>query len=634
MKRNKKFLCAAGLYICAVIFLWSGFWCLRMFGRFGSEPWRQPSYVGSELFGNPMKREIQALENLLAQYQSAPEEKKKEFEEMIKNYWPANQYNLRFSLVLEYENGDRLELANSEARADYAGEAEADMGKPVFYRCVLNEAPETNIPALENAWFHVNQKGMSQVTATVWFNGFEIMDWYGNEKKVYDTCAYWGWTMIAACLSAAAGACILLIFMIRRGAGRSTGMPDRLYPEEQLALLGILAYGLYPAYSSGNSRNLGLYICAGLIPAGFLLFSLIREHKKDSCLITGLLNYGKALRTEGIVFLAACLVAAVICFTTAGMMMDSLWWVWLLYGGAVFMELRRLSMKLDQEHLLRSVEEISSGRPYIPVDFKNPKYKRCGKYLELMSEGIQHSVEESMKAERLKVDLITNVSHDLKTPLTSVITYIRLLEKEGGLAGKGREYLQILSDKAQQLKGLVEDLLDAARITSGNEKAEPEQLDFAEMVMQANGEFAQAMEEKQLELVVSLEQENLPAWIDGQKTWRILSNLYGNVCKYSLPGTRVYAEAGEHEGQVWFQLKNVSKAPLNIPPERLMERFVQGDVSRSTGGNGLGLAISRDLAALQGGSLELEIYGDLFLVKLTLPGYQSDVPAHEKEVKN
>lgn len=264
------------------------------------------------------------------------------------------------------------------------------------------------------------------------------------------------------------------------------------------------------------------------------------------------------------------------------------WAVYLILG---FLSLRGIALLLGQERRMR---EINS-----------------------------RMVEQTVKAERLKVDLITNVSHDLKTPLTSIITYIRLLEKEGKLQGKAEEYLQVLSEKSLQLKRLTEDLLDAARITSGSEKAEPERLNFAEMVLQANGEFARALEEKNLELISHLEREEMYARIDGQKTWRILSNLYGNVCKYSLPGTRVYADLTEERGMLCFCLKNISRDPLNLPAEELMERFVQGDSSRSGGGNGLGLAIASDLARLQGGELRLAISGDLFTAELRLPGETS-----------
>ena len=143
------------------------------------------------------------------------------------------------------------------------------------------------------------------------------------------------------------------------------------------------------------------------------------------------------------------------------------------------------------------------------------------------------------------------------------------------------------------------------------------------MVLQANGEFARALEEKNLELISHLEREEMYARIDGQKTWRILSNLYGNVCKYSLPGTRVYADLTEEGGMLRFCLKNISRDPLNLPAEELMERFVQGDSSRSSGGNGLGLAIASDLARLQGGELRLAISGDLFTAELRLPGETS-----------
>ena len=263
-----------------------------------------------------------------------------------------------------------------------------------------------------------------------------------------------------------------------------------------------------------------------------------------------------------------------------------------------------------------------SGETYKEPGFKSRRYQQMGEAMERMADRIRKIVDQNVKAERLKADLITNVSHDLKAPLTSIITYTRLMEKEGGLSAKSSHYLKVLLDKSTQLKRLTEDLLDAAKITSGNETIHPQQLHFGEMVLQANGEFAEMMDEKNLDIISKVPSETMDAWIDGAKTWRILSNLYANACKYALPQTRVYVDVSENENEVCFCMKNISKEPLNIPPDELMERFVRGDRARSGGGNGLGLAISGDLAKLQGGRLELEISGDLFTARLYLPKYK------------
>ena len=305
------------------------------------------------------------------------------------------------------------------------------------------------------------------------------------------------------------------------------------------------------------------------------------------------------------------------------------WFVYQIYGepwllrpfcalaGALL--LRELRLRLDQDRLLQAMADAGGAQAGSPAFLKSPCLRPLERQLQEMSRQVQQMVEQNMRGERLKVDLITNVSHDLKPPLTSMITYIRLMQKENDLPEKDARYLQVLSEKSLQLKRLTEDLLDAAKITSGNETASPERLDFGEMVRQANGEFAEALEARGLQLVSQLP-EGLPdAWMDGQKTWRILSNLYGNVCKYALPGTRVYVDVQARGKGIQLCIKNISQAPLNLPPEELMERFVQGDTSRSSGGNGLGLAIARDLARLQGGKLELEIVGDLFLARLTVP---------------
>lgn len=245
--------------------------------------------------------------------------------------------------------------------------------------------------------------------------------------------------------------------------------------------------------------------------------------------------------------------------------------------------------------------------------------KLIADYLNSLDEDIRLAVQEQMKSERLKVELITNVSHDLKTPLTSIINYTDLLSRENITEEEREEYLQILKAYSVRLKRLVEDLLEAAKISSGNVKVHPAECNIGIMMSQAAGEFEDRAAEKNVEIV--LEKPDCPINImaDSQYLFRVLENLMSNICKYSLENSRAYLTLTAENGMVYISFKNISKAMLNISPDELMERFVRGDSSRNTEGNGLGLSIAKSLTELQNGTMSVEIEGDMFKVQLCFP---------------
>ena len=224
-----------------------------------------------------------------------------------------------------------------------------------------------------------------------------------------------------------------------------------------------------------------------------------------------------------------------------------------------------------------------------------------------------------MKSERMKAALITNVYHDLKTPLTSIINYVDLMKREQIGNPKAEEYLQVLDQKSQRLKQLTEDLVEASRASSGNMVLDIQKIDFRELLMQTSGEFGERFMARELTLVEDYPKEPVYVNADGRKLWRIIENLYRNVEKYALPGTRVYLELKEDGKLAVLSMKNISEQPLNISPEELTERFIRGDESRSTEGSGLGLSIAKDLTELQNGSFVVFLDGDLFKVTLSFP---------------
>ena len=218
----------------------------------------------------------------------------------------------------------------------------------------------------------------------------------------------------------------------------------------------------------------------------------------------------------------------------------------------------------------------------------------------------------------MKTELITNVSHDLKTPLTSIINYSELVADEQTPEEERRAYAGVINDKALQLKKLIESLFDFSKIHSHNVHFEMTPIDLVPLLTMAVGEWADKLDEKKLDLVSHIPEGTLMAVLDGQQTYRVFDNIFSNIYKYALEGTRVYVDVDEGD-RINLSIKNISKYPLNISPEELMERFVRGDQSRQTEGSGLGLSIARSLTEQQGGLFDLSILGDLFEVKLSFP---------------
>jgi len=243
--------------------------------------------------------------------------------------------------------------------------------------------------------------------------------------------------------------------------------------------------------------------------------------------------------------------------------------------------------------------------------------KRHGENLNAIGVGMNKAVEQRMKSERLKTELITNVSHDIKTPLTSIVSYVDLLKKEE-LPPAAGEYLAVLDRQANRLKKLTEDLVEASKASTGNIAVSLEPIVVNEIIHQAIGDYDEKLAAGRLEVIVNTYEGNLMALADGRLLWRVLDNLLSNVCKYAMAGTRVYVDLAAQDHQILLSIKNISRDPLNISADELMERFVRGDTSRHTEGSGLGLNIAKSLMDLMGGGFNLSVDGDLFKAELTL----------------
>ena len=254
-----------------------------------------------------------------------------------------------------------------------------------------------------------------------------------------------------------------------------------------------------------------------------------------------------------------------------------------------------------------------------PIPRWLPALKKHEENLQSIRSGIQKAVDEQTRAERMKTELITNVSHDIKTPLTSIVNYVDLLEKEDIQPEKAKEYVDVLNRQAARLKKLTEDLVEASKASSGCLPVHLARTDVNVLLSQLAGDYLEKLEAAQLEPVFHPAPSQPKIQADGQLLSRVLGNLFSNICKYAMPGTRVYFESSANAGIVTITFKNISKYELNIPAEELMARFVRGDRSRHTEGSGLGLSIAQSLTELQGGSFRLEIDGDLFKAIVCFP---------------
>ena len=273
---------------------------------------------------------------------------------------------------------------------------------------------------------------------------------------------------------------------------------------------------------------------------------------------------------------------------------------------------------LCMKRLLDAGKAISEGDLDYHVDtvrMRGP-LKEHGEQLNRITDGMTRAVNERMKSEHFRTELITNVSHDIKTPLTSIINYVDLLEKEEMENEKAREYLEVLSRQSARLKKLIDDLMEASKASTGNVAVNWERCELNVLLDQCAGEYAEKLKNANLELVLTKPEEPVVILADGRHMWRVFDNLLSNICKYALAGTRVYLNLEQAQGKAVVTFRNISASQLNISGDELMERFVRGDASRNTEGSGLGLSIARSLVQLQKGQMDLVVDGDLFKVAL------------------
>lgn len=370
---------------------------------------------------------------------------------------------------------------------------------------------------------------------------------------------------------------------------------DKIYSDIFLLMFMLFIIGIVKVISGVKSQNFefaSLLITVGtltyILDLGFIVFytSIVRRIK------------GNILFTHSLIYKIWEILLQFVC------------------GNRFHTQKTREIMKIQQ-----ALELISTGALDTKLDVSefHGQEKEVAEAVNHIRDGLMESVNESLKNEKLKADLITNVSHDIKTPLTSIVNYVDLLKRENLGNENARNYIRILDEKSQRLKQLTEDLVETSKITSGNVKLDMQKIDMVELLYQTGGEFNERFEARNLTIVTEIPNKSMYIYADGRQLYRSLENLYTNAAKYALENTRVYVELSNNDNKVVFTIKNVSKNELDIVSDGkvdLTERFVRGEKSRTTEGSGLGLSIAKNLTTLMGGKFEINVDGDLFIATI------------------
>ena len=308
------------------------------------------------------------------------------------------------------------------------------------------------------------------------------------------------------------------------------------------------------------------------------------------------------------------------------------WIALVIYSVLLFFFLRKYTTDLQEKYklLLKSTNQLAEGHLDTPIEGDIGLFNPIQDELKKIQKGFKKAVDEEVKNERMKTELVTNVSHDLRTPLTAIITYTDLLKNEKD-EEKRKEYIDVLERKSLRLKVLIEDLFEISKAASKNVVMHYMKVDIVDLLKQVGLENDSKIKEANLDFRWKLPEHKLVMWLDSQKTYRIFENLIVNITKYAMPHTRVYIEMNDRENEVHISMKNVSASELNFNTEEITDRFVRGDVSRNTEGSGLGLAIAKSFVELQHGSLKISTEADLFKADITLP--KMEIPPEEEQVK-
>ena len=580
---------------------------------------KEKKYIETENFQRKFALEIMGLESsvswgIVEDY----------FYENEFNQYNRSQTNVEYIFDIEKTNGETMLLSNI-INENLEGAMKNFKNSTAYYICSLNEWPETNQSTLKYSRFKANQEIFKKLDVYIRVQNIDVKDEIYIAKEKYEDFAnnYKTYLSICAVLFILF---ILILINVSRHINETKGFKlfNGLYIEQIVLIIGTLIYvGIlvlerrWIIYTIYKYLIYIIYVLCYIIISEIYFYIIRKNANKREFLLPKVIKHFQNIYKTIIVYIFVFLAYVFIIKNFASYGYYSVGIYSLIFLINTIILLHQLSLLIEISEITTKIETMGSGNMENIIECRNAELQELGKNINNIKQGMKKAVEESMKAERLKTDLITNVSHDLKTPLTSIINYTDLLKKEKIENENAKKYIDILEKKSKKLKILTEDLIEVSKISSGNETVALEKIDFKELVLQANGEFAEKFEEKNLEVISNLPKEAVIVDLDGKKMWRVLENLYQNVYKYSLENTRVYVDLIVND-HIVFTIKNISKEKLNIPPDELMERFIRGDSSRHTGGNGLGLSIAKDLSKLNGGTLSIQIDGDLFVAKINL----------------
>lgn len=586
--------------------------------KFGLTIPKEKEYIETDFFQNDFQEAIQRIESSVSWGIFENNIYEAEFSQ-----YNRDRTNIEYILDIEQTNGKSMVLSNIMDE-DLNEVMKLFEGSTVYYRCSLNEWPVTSEKNLKYYKFKANQEIFKKLDVYIRINEIDVDDYIFKAKTQYEDFANNYTKYLVTCGILAIAFIIILIDVSKHvNNTKANRFLSNLYIEQFILTLGGVVYIginiLNKLITHSKTIVLLAYIMSYIIFAETYFYAIRKKENKKGFLFPKIIKNIKSTYQPVLEYLLIC-----ICYLVIIIFFDGFGYV--SYASEIYVIivwiytmvlLNELNFRTQIYEITKQVEMMRKGNMNVSIKCTNSELEELGENINHLKQGMEKAINESIKAERLKTDLITNVSHDLKTPLTSIINYTDLLKKEKIENENAKKYIDILEKKSKKLKILTEDLIEVSKISSGNETVALEKIDFKELVLQANGEFAEKFEEKNLEVISNLPKEAVIVDLDGKKMWRVLENLYQNVYKYSLENTRVYVDLIVND-HIVFTIKNISKEKLNISPDELMERFIRGDSSRHTGGNGLGLSIAKDLSKLNGGTLSIQIDGDLFVAKIKL----------------
>lgn len=569
------------------------------------------------------------------------------------NKYEQNDSNLRFWIYSENQDqyfSNITEMVSREELLDYGKK----LGSYFYYNDDTITL-DTNVEGMADAFYNY-QESENLRPGSVIFVGVDVTfpyeDSFYKARTEYDQLKPWAAASLVGAVISVFG-CFLCFVYLSLAAGRNSrdmeihlNWFDKIKTEILLAgffgvCVGIVLIFRELIFLFSGSDVTGMMIMSGgltfTVTGVFMIFymSFVRRIKAGVMWSGSLLywigggiqkvvkNWHPSVRIllvfGGHVILTLALMAVALVWHYESFVLVIVLIAYLLLSAAEAVYFLREGVQRNV--IINGIKRIAGGDLEYEIDTGVLKgdNKTMGEAVNTIGEGLHHAVDDGMKNERLKADLITNVSHDLKTPLTSIINYVDLLKRENLDNERAKSYIRVLDAKSQRLKQLTEDLVEASKVSSGNITLQMDRLNFVELVYQTAGEFNEKFEARGLTAITRLPKEPVVILADGRRIWRVIENLYNNVAKYAMENTRVYVDMEVLENVASFSIKNISEQALNIDASELTERFIRGDVSRSTEGSGLGLSIARDLTKLMGGTFDIYLDGDLFKVTVTFP---------------